>query len=112
MHLPQVTPAVGVEYGGIEIIVKLLQDRDETLVVDFLLLGIERLLLTQLPHHIVKTREGHAVLSLHAFTMCVEIFREGADSLFRLFATQRERKRIEAARLVIDRAIFKGTTCF
>jgi len=38
----QVAPTVGLEHGGVQLVVDLAQERDEALVVDGFLLGVQR----------------------------------------------------------------------
>lgn len=59
-----VCPAVGLEDGGIEVVVELLEDGDEALVVDGLVLGGEGLAGTEFLEDVVEAGEGEVGMCL------------------------------------------------
>ena len=76
-----VRPAVGVEDGGVEVVVDLLQDRDEPLLVDDPLLRRQRLARPELLEDVVHPGDREVgVERLLALAVRVEGFAEGADA--------------------------------
>ena len=68
----QVGPAVGVEDGGVEVVVELAQDGDQALFVDHAFLGGEGFAAAEFVQHVVHAGQGEAwVLGLLAFAVGV-----------------------------------------
>ena len=105
-----VRPAVGIEDGGVQIVVQLLEHRHQALLVDDLVLGRERLARAQLFEHVVHAGDGEiGMRGLLAFAVGVEFFCEGANTLLAAVGTGRERKGIEAGSLGVSRTVFQGS---
>ena len=78
----EVGPAVGFEHGGVEVVVNLLENRDQALVVDGFVLGVQGFDGTDFLEHVVNAGEREVgVLLLLAFAVRVEAFAEIADAL-------------------------------
>jgi hypothetical protein len=83
-QISAISPAVGLGDGGIEVVVELAEDRDESLIVDHLFLGCEgasSISLAQCLEHVVDPGESERGMnSLHALPMGIEFLGEGADA--------------------------------
>lgn len=99
-------PAVGARYEGIEFVVEFLENQDKSLVLDALLLAVERFAAANLSQHVVDLgeREG-GMLRLTRFTVRIQLFGDGADFEFEAAGAMRERERIEAAGFYINRVV-------
>ena len=89
-------PAVGVEDGGVEVVMDLLQDGDEPLLVDDAVFFGERLAGAELFQHVVYAGKCEIqILNLLMLAMRVEGFTKIADMLSLLFCAGRKGKGIE-----------------
>ena len=78
----QVGPAVGFQHGGVQLIVDLTQQRDQALVVEGFLLGVQRVAGAELFEDIVKPGEREVgMLLLLTFAVGIQTLPEVADAL-------------------------------
>ncbi len=84
-------PAAGCEDGLIKIVVELLEDADQSVLVDGFIFGGEGFTGTDLCEHVVHGGEGElGVLGLLAFTVGIELLTQGPDTVFLCFGGVRE----------------------
>src|SRR5690606_4592303 len=75
-------PAIGLGHGGVDAVVNFLQDADQALLVDNLVLALDRLARAQLFQHVVHLRERElGMLFLSRLAMGVEFLTEVANDL-------------------------------
>ena len=110
----QVGPAVGFEHGGVQLVVDLPQQRDEALVVEGFLLGVQRVAGAELFEDIVKAGEREVgILLLLAFAVGVQTLPEVADALLQwAFGKVGEGEGVEAGAISPSWPILKGSSCF
>ena len=105
----QVGPTVGFEHGGVQLFVDLAQQRDEALVVEGFLLGVQGIPGAELVEDIVKSGEREVgMLLLLAFAVGIQTLAERSDALLQwAFGKVGEGEGVEAGRFYINWAILK-----
>jgi hypothetical protein len=95
-------PAIGFEDGGVEVVVKLLEDGDEALVVDDLVLGVQGFAGTDFLEDVVNAGEREVGMKfLLALAVRVEPLAKVADALLECaFFERGEWEGIETAGLL------------
>lgn len=110
----QVGPAVGLEHGGVQLVVDLAQERDEALVVEGFLFGVQGRPGAELFEDIVKAGERElGMLLLLPLAVGIQSLAEFADALLQgAFGEVGEWEGVEAGAISPSWPILKGSSCF
>ena len=101
-------PAIGLGHGGVDLVMILLEDEDETIIAHPLIVASERRARLQLLQHIVHLGEGDfRMIRLHLLAVRVEFLAKAGDAGTSELVGIGERKGIEAQRFIVALPVLK-----